>query len=80
MLGVFVSSSGVRGIWLRHNLANLKNRLKNLEEKVAVEALVLTDWGTEYSGQAGGRLTKTSNCQINSRLLQSSLISLNLSA
>lgn len=41
--GVFVSSSGVRSIWLRHNLARFKDRLKALEEKVAKENLILTE-------------------------------------
>ena len=33
-LGVFVSASGVRSIWMRHDLANFKKRLKALETKV----------------------------------------------
>ena len=41
--GVFVSGSGVRSIWLRHNLENFKKRLKALEEKVALEGFVLND-------------------------------------
>ncbi len=41
--GVFVSGSGVRSIWLRHNLENFKKRLKALEDKVASEGIILTD-------------------------------------
>ena len=29
--GVFVTASGVRSIWMRHDLANFKTRLKALE-------------------------------------------------
>ncbi len=41
--GVFVSASGVRSIWLRHDLHNFKQRLKALEQKIAQEGIVLTD-------------------------------------
>ena len=41
--GVFVSGSGVRSVWLRHNLENFKKRLKALEEKVANDGIILTD-------------------------------------
>ena len=42
-LGVFVSASGVRSIWMRHGLANFKQRLKALEAKVANDGIVLTE-------------------------------------
>lgn len=41
--GTFVSPSGIRSIWLRHNLANFKQRLKALEAKVAEEGHILTE-------------------------------------
>jgi transposase InsO family protein len=41
--GVFVSSSGVRSIWLRHGLASFKDRLKALEAKVAEQGIILTE-------------------------------------
>jgi len=42
-IGVFVSPSGVRSIWLRHSLANFKDRLKALETKVAQDGIILTE-------------------------------------
>ncbi len=42
-MGTFVSPTGVRSIWLRHNLACLKDRLKALSDKVATEGLILTE-------------------------------------
>ena len=41
--GVFVSSSGVRSIWLRHDLANFKQRLKALEAKVQEDGIILSE-------------------------------------
>lgn len=41
--GAFVSGSGVRSIWLRHDLENFKKRLKALEDKVAHDGIILSD-------------------------------------
>ena len=41
--GVFVSGSGVRSIWLRHNLENFKKRLAALEDKVEKEGIILSE-------------------------------------
>lgn len=41
--GIFISPSGVRSIWLRHNLASFKERLNALEKKSAEENFILTE-------------------------------------
>ncbi len=41
--GIFVSASGVRCVWLRHDLASFKQRLLALERHVAQTGAVLTE-------------------------------------
>lgn len=41
--GIFVSPSGVRCMWVRHNLESFKKRLCALEAKVQKEGIILTE-------------------------------------
>lgn len=41
--GVSISPSGVRSVWLRHDLESLKKRLAALEKKVAEDGIILTE-------------------------------------
>ena len=41
--GIFISPSGVRSVWLRHELASFKQRLIALEKKSAEESFILTE-------------------------------------
>jgi len=39
----FISPSGIRSVWMRHDLACFKNRLRALEEQVARDGVILTE-------------------------------------
>jgi len=41
--GTFISSGGVRSIWLRHNLETFKKRLDYLEKRVQEDGIILTE-------------------------------------
>jgi transposase InsO family protein len=41
--GILVSSSGVRSVWVRHELETFKKRLKALEAKIAQDGILLTE-------------------------------------
>ena len=51
--GIFVSSGGVRSIWLRHDLETFQKRLKALSARVAQDGIILTEDQLSALGRAG---------------------------
>src|ERR1051326_3616124 len=41
--GMFISSTAIRNVWLRHEMETFKKRLIALEKKVAEEGIILTE-------------------------------------
>src|SRR5438552_13556255 len=60
--GLFVSPTGVRSVWLRHDLETFRKRLKALEVKGAQEHLVLME--EELRAMEGAREEKEPNGEI----------------
>lgn len=49
---IHLSHSGIRGIWQRHNLETMKKRLLALEDKVAKEGFVLSEFQVQAMERA----------------------------
>lgn len=60
--GVIVSQSGVRSIWMRHDLETFKKRLAALSAKVAVDGLILTE--VQVAAMEKSKLAKEAHGEI----------------
>ena len=63
--GVFVSPTGVRGIWLRHDLGCFKDRLRALEEHVAKTGEVLTESQYKHWSASNRKKKRTGRSKLN---------------
>lgn len=60
--GVFISGSGVRSIWLRHDLEDFNKRLKALEAKAARDGIATSP--CEFASDSRGRISASSSCRV----------------
>lgn len=60
--GISISTTGIRGIWLRRDMETMPKRLRKLEEKAARESLILTE--SQVAALEAAKLEKEAHGEI----------------